>query len=197
MSLTETIGFALGAWCVWLIVKEHIWNWPVGIAQCAFYIIVFWSAGLYADALLQVVYIALGVLGWYWWLHGGSDRSALQVAHVPAIALLPLAAVSAVGTALLAAALAHVTDSTVPFWDALTTVLSLVAQFMLSRKWLENWYVWIAADVVYVGLYLYKGLFLTTALYVGFMALCIAGVLRWRRALTGSQKESRAAAAGL
>ncbi|HET7609758.1 MAG TPA: nicotinamide riboside transporter PnuC [Gammaproteobacteria bacterium] len=180
MTWTETIGFALGAWCVWLIVKEHIWNWPVGIAQCAFYIVVFWRAGLYADALLQIVYIALGVLGWYWWLRGGSARTALRIERVPAIALLPLVAVTVVGTGLLSAVLARATNSTVPFWDALTTVLSLTAQFMLSRKWLENWYVWIAADVVYIGLYLYKGLLLTTALYAGFMALCVAGLLRWR-----------------
>lgn len=196
MSWTEATGFALGAWCVWLIVKEHIWNWPIGIAQCAFYIVVFWNAGLYADAMLQLVYIALGVLGWYWWLHGGSERTSLHVTQVPALAVPALLAVTVAGTGFLAALLARVTDSTVPFWDALTTVLSLVAQFMLSRKWLENWYVWIAADVVYVGLYMYKGLLLTTALYVGFMALCVAGVLRWRRVAAASRAAPAAEATG-
>lgn len=183
MSWTEVAGFVTGALCVFLVVRQHIANFAVGIANNVFFIVLFWRVGLYADAGLQVVYIGLALYGWRWWLHGGPDRSRLTVSRTPRPEALWLAAAGIAATVGLTAFLASTTDSTVPFWDAVTTVLSLQATYLLTRKRLENWWVWITADVLYIALYAYKDLHLTAVLYAGFLGLCIAGLVQWRRAL--------------
>ncbi|OJW06569.1 MAG: hypothetical protein BGO39_00565 [Chloroflexi bacterium 54-19] len=181
-SLTEALGFITGAICVWLTVKQNIWNWPIGIANNLFYIVLFFEARLFADMSLQVVYVVLGGLGWYWWLHGGENRTRLLVAKTGLPHAGVLAAITIVATTGLTIFLQSVNDSA-PFLDALTTVLSLVAQYMLTRKLLENWYVWISVDVVYIGLYISRGLFLTGFLYAIFLTMCIVGLNQWRKAL--------------
>lgn len=187
MDITEVLGFVTGAWSVWLTVKENIWNWPVGIANSAFYVIVFAHARLFADSSLNVLYVVLGFLGWYWWLRGGQNRTALRVGRVNGSSAAMLAVVGVIATFGMTRFLYSVNDSA-PFLDALTTVLSLIAEFMLARKFLENWYVWITADVIYIGLYTYRSLYLTAVLYAIFLAMCIAGWVRWRRTWRANQK---------
>jgi nicotinamide mononucleotide transporter len=181
MTWTEVAGFASGAVCVWLVVRRNIWNFPVGIANNVFFIVLFTQAGLYADAGLQVVYIGLGLLGWYWWLRGGIQRTALEVRRTPVWAWPAAGAFVGAGTWLFHWLLTTHTNSTVAGWDALTTMLSLAAQIMLNRKWLGNWVVWIAADVIYIALYASKGLWLTSVLYAVFLALCVIGLRQWHR----------------
>lgn len=183
MSWTEVAGFATGALCVWLVVKQNVWTFPVGIANNVFFIVLFVQAGLYADAGLQVVYIGLAVLGWYWWLRGGPRRTSLPVRTTPRAALPLLAVGLLAGAALLTWVLTTYTDSTVAAADALTTSMSLTAQLMLNRKWLGNWWVWIVVDVLYVGLYAYKGLYLTAVLYLLFIGLCVRGLVEWKEAM--------------
>jgi nicotinamide mononucleotide transporter len=183
MSWTEVAGFATGALCVWLIVKQKAWNFPVGIANNVFFIVLFSQAGLYADAGLQVIYIGLALVGWYWWLSGGAGRGRLAVRSTPRGAWLAIGLGIAVGTAVLGWVLSTWTNSTVAGWDALTTVMSLAAQLMLNRKWLGNWLVWIAADVIYIALYLSKGLWLTSVLYAVFPVMCLFGLREWRASL--------------
>jgi nicotinamide mononucleotide transporter len=187
MTESEVFGFLTGALSVWLTVKVNIWNWPVGIANSAFYLIVFFTAALYADAALQVVYIILGFLGWYWWLHGGNNRSQLPITRTRPLHALILLALLAAFTYAETVFLVRINDSA-PFWDALTTALSLVAQYMLTRKLLENWFVWITADVIYIALYLYKSLYLTSILYLIFMLMCVAGARQWLRAAREQQQ---------
>ncbi|MCC6527179.1 MAG: nicotinamide mononucleotide transporter [Polyangiaceae bacterium] len=182
LRLDEVLGFVTGAACVWLTVKQNIWSFPIGIANNLFYVVLFLAARLYADTSLQLVYIALGALGWYWWLRGGANRTRLTVTRTPARAALGLASGLVAVTTALTALLAAVDDAA-PFLDALTTTASLVAQLMLSRKWLENWLVWMATDVVYVYLYAARGLYLTALLYALFFVLCVAGLRQWWRAL--------------
>lgn len=179
LDVTEVLGFVTGGWSVWLTVEQNIWNWPIGIANSAFFLILFVRARLFADSSLQVVYIVLGILGWYWWLHGGEYRSVLPVSRTGPRTALAFGAIATLATAALTIALRQVHDAA-PFWDALTTVMSLVAQYMLTRKLYENWFVWLTADVIYVGLYAIKGLPLTAALYAIFIAMCVAGVRQWR-----------------
>ncbi len=182
MTWTEVAGFVTGALCVWLVVRQNVWTFPVGIANNVFFIVLFVQAGLYADAGLQVVYIGLGALGWYWWLRGGPERTRLAVARTPR-AMWPALAVGLVATTvLLTWLLTTYTDSTVAAADALTTAMSLTAQLMLNRKWIGSWWVWIAVDVLYVGLYAYKGLHLTALLYLLFIGLCVRGLIEWRAA---------------
>lgn len=183
MGWTEVLGFVSGAVCVWLTVRRNIWNFPVGIAKNLVFLVLFLQVGLYADAGLQVVYVALGAAGWYWWLRGGDDHGALDIRHTPRWGW-PLAALGvAVLTGLLWTVLTRHTDSTRPLADAATTALSLVAQVMLNRKWIGHWALWITADAIYIWLYAAKGLGLTSVLYALFLALCVAGVRQWRAAL--------------
>lgn len=183
MSWAEVLGFATGVVTVWLVVRQHLWNWPIGVANVVLLGLVFLTSGLYADAALQIVYVALGLYGWWQWLYGGAGRTSITVSRTGRAewAWLILAGVAV--TALLTAALSAWTDSVVPLWDALTTALSLMATYGQCRKLLESWWLWIAADLIYIPLYAYKELYLTSALYVIFLALCVAGLLAWRRDL--------------
>lgn len=177
---TEVVAVVTGGWCVWLVVKEHIWNWPIGLANCAFTFIVYFQTRFYADAALQIVYMVLAVLGWYWWLHGGERRSRLKIVNLNLDLALVLTYVCGVSTILIHDALI-VVKGTAPFLDALTTAMSLVAQFMLTKKIIENWLVWIAADAIYVPLLWSRDLHLMSGLYFVFLVMAIAGYVEWRR----------------
>jgi nicotinamide mononucleotide transporter len=183
MSGLDVFGFVTGALSVWLCVRKNVWNWPVGIANSLVFLVSFATVGLFADAGLQVVYVVLGVYGWVYWLRGGANAHEAPVTRAGGLALVAALAFVAVATWAFASVLAAYFHSTVPLWDGLTTALSLAAQFLLSRKVLENWFFWIAADVVYVPLYFVKGLPLTALLYVIFLGMCVAGVVTWNRSL--------------
>ena len=182
VSWAELLGFVTGALGVWLTVRANIWNFPVGLANNLFFLALFWAARLYADASLQIVYLVFGVFGWWEWLHGGArrDRRTMGRAKPWAVCALALAIVPV--TWVLTVVLTRANDIA-PFWDALTTALSLAAQWLLNLKQFENWYFWIAADVIYIPLYFVKVLYLTGLVYLIFLGLCFAGVRAWRRAL--------------
>ncbi len=190
LSPIEVIGFVTGVGCVWLAARGNIWNWPVAIVNAISFIIVFFGAKLYADCGLQLVYVAISVYGWWSWLHGGRNRSELPVTRVRASAIPWLGLATIAAASLLLLLLRRYTDSTVPFWDALTTAMSLTAQYMLARKIIENWWLWMAADIIYVALYVYKGLYLTAVLYGVFFALCVLGLVRWQKQLGAPEAEA-------
>jgi nicotinamide mononucleotide transporter len=179
-SWGEIAGFVTGAWCVWLVARQNIWNWPIGILNNLAFLALFMTSGLYADGWLQVVYIVLAVYGCWAWLRGGQARSELPVSQITAPQWWALLGVGAAAAALLTWILATWTDSTVPLPDAVTTVLSLLATWGQARKKVESWWLWIAADVIYVPLYAYKELWLTGILYIGFIGLCVVGLRSWR-----------------
>ena len=177
----ELLGFVTGAVTVWLVVVRHIANWPLGIANVLLLMVVFWTYGLYADAALQIVYVVLGGYGWWQWLRRVPGTGRPPAVRRTTVAEWRLLAAAGAGlTLVLWLYLDRVTDSTVPFPDALTTALSLVATYGQARKLVESWWVWIAADLVYIPLYAYKDLGLTAILYVVFLALCVAGLRVWR-----------------
>ncbi|WP_131743269.1 nicotinamide riboside transporter PnuC [Actinomadura roseirufa] len=191
----ELLGFATGAVNVWLVVRQNLLNWPIGIANVVLLGLVFLDGGLYADAGLQVVYVVLQAYGWWIWLYGGEGRDRLPVRRTRPAEWAALAVAGAAATALLTWALSAWTDSTVPFWDALTTALSLAATYGQSRKLAESWWLWIAADLVYIPLYWYKELKLTSVLYLVFLTLCVLGLAAWRRDLRGPGRGPAAATA--
>jgi nicotinamide mononucleotide transporter len=148
MNLIEVMGFLTGAVCVLLAVRQNIWNWPIGIANNIIYFVVFWRSKLYADACLQLVYIAISLYGWWKWLHKDASKHELTPTRLTSNwEVGALAAVTALSTVCLYFILHRFTDSTVPLGDATTTALSLTAQYMLSRKLIENWTVWMPAAV--------------------------------------------------
>ncbi|MFE9689932.1 nicotinamide riboside transporter PnuC [Micromonospora sp. NPDC005806] len=176
----ELLGFATGVVNVWLVARQHIANWPIGIANVLLLMLLFWTAGLYADAGLQIVYVVLGLYGWWAWRYGGERRSRLTVARTGRREWWALGVAGVLLTAGLWALLDRATDSTVPLADAVTTALSLLATYGQTRKLVESWWLWIAADLIYIPLYAYKGLWLTGGLYLIFLTLCVVGLREWR-----------------
>jgi nicotinamide mononucleotide transporter len=144
---------------------------------------VFYNSKLYADTGLQVIYVVLNAYGWYHWLYGGKNRTELPVSRTSARLWLLLVALGATGTALIGTLLSQKTDAALPYTDAATTSTSLVAQWMMTRKLVENWIIWVAVDVVYIGMYIYKSLFVTAVLYLIFLILSAMGYVQWRRSL--------------
>lgn len=183
LDFTEALGFATGAVCVWLVTKGNIWNWPVGLANNLFFAVLFWKARLFADFGLQGVYLMLGLYGWWKWLRGGENQTRLAISRSSRSEWIMIAVFLVAGTGGLRELL-HAVNGAAPLWDALTTALSLAAQYLLCRKRIENWFFWIAADVIYVPLYLSKQLPLTALLYGGFLVLCVIGWRRWRKELS-------------
>jgi nicotinamide mononucleotide transporter len=178
-SPLEAAGVVTGAVCVWLTVRESVWNFPVSLANVSLFCVLFFGAKLYADAGLQVVYFALTIVGWHLWLHGGEQRTALRISRIGTREAAWLAAGGIALTGVLWITLRHVGGSA-SFFDALTTSISLCAQWMLNRKYVESWYAWIAADLIYIPLYAYKELYLTAGLYAVFLVMATMGLLRWR-----------------
>lgn len=177
---TQILGFATGAACVLLAARRNVWTYPIGIANNLVFLVVFVPAGLYAGAALQVVYLVLGVHGWLRWTRG-VEHDREYVARTPRRAVPWLIVVGVAGTALLTWVLATFTDPQVALADAATTSASLVAQYMLNRKWIENWFVWIGVDVAFVALSIATGLWIIAALYALFILLCVSGLWSWRR----------------
>jgi nicotinamide mononucleotide transporter len=178
----ELASFVLSLVTVLLNIRQNHWAWLFAIISSAAYGMVFFQSKLYGDMGLQVVFIVVSAWGWYSWLRGGTGHRPLPVTRLPRNGWIGSAIGWAAGFVLLAAFLKHYTDTDVPHADGFLTAGSLLGQLLLSRKKVENWHVWIAVDIVYVGLYLYKGLVLTAILYAVFVVLAAIGLRAWRRA---------------
>ncbi len=181
----EIAGAITGVACVALTVRQSVWCWPIGLANSALYLWVFSSARLYSDAVLQGFYFLMSVYGWYHWLYPSGDgaRAELPITRASARELLTLAALGSAGTLAWGSGLAKWTDAAFPYLDTATMMASLAAQWLLTRKRIENWYIWIVADLVMIGIYYAKALYPTTLLYLVFTGLAVSGLVTWRRDL--------------
>lgn len=190
----EAVSFVTGALCVWLAVRENVWNFPIGLLNVATFSVVFFRSRLFADAGLQVVYFVLGVVGWTLWLRGGKNRTPLSLSRVKSAESAWLGFFVAVSTLCLWQTLYYFGGSA-SFWDALTTSLSLASQWMLNRKQLESWLGWIVVDAIYIPLYVSKGLYLTAILYTLFLCMAFIGWKQWHRSWNATSKLPKEGAA--
>ena len=184
VSWFELLGVPSNLACVWLFGRESIWSWPVGIVGILLFMVMFYDARLYSDVVLQFVFLILSIIGWYEWLRGGPRRGARRIERGVSAASFPvffLIAGSVMGGA--GYYFATYTDAALPYWDSSILGLSLVAQWLLNRKAIESWLFWIAVDVLAVGVYAYRGLYLTSVLYFIFLVLATRGFLQWRKKL--------------
>jgi len=189
-NVWEILAVVFGIVSVYLSTREHIWSWPTALVNVSLYFVVFFEAKLYADMGLQVVYFALSLYGWYEWLYGGENRTELHVSRTTRTLGVRLVLVGVASAALLGTLLARFTDAALPYLDSATTSTSLVAQWMMTRKILENWAVWAIVDVVYVGMFIYKRLYLTAGLYTVFFVLAVMGFIQWKRSLAEREQSS-------
>jgi len=180
-SALELVSFVLAVITVVLNIRQTHWAWLFAIVSSAMYSVVFYGARLYGDMGLQGVFIVVSVWGWYQWLHGGALKAPLSVTRSSAIESAFGVAGWLAGFAMLAWFLSRYTNTDVPYIDGFLTAGSLLGQVLLSRKKVENWIVWIVVDILYVWLYLYKGLTLTAILYGVFVVLAAIGLYAWRR----------------
>ncbi len=166
---------------VYLITRQVVWCWPLSMVGVTLYSIVFFEARLYADMGLQGLYFALAAYGWWAWLHGGEEHSALRVSRASAKTKAVLLVVATIAGLTLGFVLSRFTDASLPYMDSTLTAFSIAAQWMQTRKLLENWLLWLAVDVLYVSMFLYMELYLTAGLYASFLILAVLGYVQWRR----------------
>jgi len=182
-SCLELVAVAFGIVSVFLSVRENIWSWPTALVNVALYTLLFYKTGLYSDMGLQVVYSALSLYGWYEWLYGGKNKTELRVSRTPRRIWMSVAVIGVVFWAVDGYATSHLPNVSLPYVDAATTTISLVAQYLMTRKYLENWALWIGVDVMYVGMLSFKGLNLTAFNYAIYLVLAIMGHVAWKRSL--------------
>ena len=184
VTWAEVLGDITGLMAVWWAAREHVWTWPIGNLNSALFLILFIDAKLYANAFLQIVFIALGCIGWWTWLRTGPEaRPRAVIRRTRPREWVGFAAVGAPFLAAWTWWLSSRTDSPAPFWDALTLTLAILATYGQTRKLVESWWIWIIVDAVSVPLYLSRDLYPTAALYVVFGCLCVAGLRDWSRTL--------------
>ncbi|MCH8620828.1 nicotinamide riboside transporter PnuC [Undibacterium sp. TS12] len=180
-SLLELISFALSVVTVALNIRQLHWSWLFSILSSALYAIVFFDARLYGDMGLQFVFILVSVWGWVNWLRGNDQYERLQVTLLSSHDRFGFLGIMVIAFVVLSWFLKTFTDTDVPYADGFLTAGSLLGQVLLSRKKLENWHVWIVVDVLYVALYIYKGLMLTAILYAIFVVMAIMGLRAWSK----------------
>ncbi len=185
-QLLEIAGTIIGVIYLWLEYKASIYLWIASIIMPAIYIFVYHKAGLYADMGINIYYLVIAFYGWVTWKYGrrptnseNNKESELEISHTPK-RLYPLFVITAIAIWMaIAWILSTFTDSNVPCFDAFTTALSIIGMYMLAQKYVEQWWVWLAVDLVSSGLYIYKELYFTAALYAIYTIIAIFGYYKW------------------
>ena len=181
----ELLGAILGILYIFFSIRQNIFTWPTGLVTSALYIFVFFQSKLYADMGLQVYYVGISIYGWYYWLKGGKaeNRKTVPVRSANKKLWLKLIGIAIVFYFAILIILLNFTDSDVPYMDSFTTALSIIATWMLAKKYIEQWLIWIFVDFISVGLYIYKGLWPTVILFIVYTAMAFVGYIEWKKDL--------------
>ena len=186
----EIIGTIVGLVYLYLEYKASIHLWIAGIIMPAIYIFIYWDAGLYADFGINVYYLLAALYGWFLWKYGNKNKNkcseasadnGLPISKIPKRLIFPSIMVFVLTFILILYILISFTDSNVPYLDSFTTALSIVGMWMLARKFIEQWWVWIVVDLVSAGLYVYKELYMTSGLYALYAVIAFFGYLNWKK----------------
>lgn len=180
-SMLEVAGVISGLLCVYLAAKNIIWNWPLAIISVSIYIFIFYDSHLFADMGLQVYFLAVNIYGWYFWSQKKSSETKTPVTSIKQREVLLSALAIVIFTFLLGSILYNHTTASYPYLDSFCTACSIVAQFFMARKVLQNWLLWIFVDIIYVGVYLFKGLHLTAIMYAIYVVIALIGYLDWKK----------------
>jgi nicotinamide mononucleotide transporter len=184
MEFVEIIAVIFGLLSVYLVTRQNVWCYPLGIVSVFIYIFVFYEVKLYADMGLQVFFIVLQAYGWYEWLYGGKGHTVLNVSWASRTVYGLTTFFVIVATALLGFVLHKLTDASLPYVDSFLAVLSMAAQWMMARKYIENWILWIVVNIGSIGMYGFKGLYFTMFLFAVYFGLAIFGYVEWKKSLT-------------
>lgn len=182
MSPLEILATLLGATNIVLIVRRSIWNYPFALAMVSLYAVIFFEAKLYSDAGLQIFFFLVNLYGWWAWSRNRAEEGKIVVRHLTRAGLAGWIAGSAAAILGWGAMMARLTDASYPWWDGAVAMLSVAAQILMTRRYLENWHWWIVVNAVSIPLYLRKDLDLTAGLYGLFLILALWGLIEWRRA---------------
>jgi nicotinamide mononucleotide transporter len=185
---TEITGALLGVVYIYFSIRQNILTWPAGLLTSAFYIIVFLNSRFYAYTGLQIYYVVISIYGWIHWMKGKNrdDTDTLEVTRVSGKLILQLLIITCFINIVILFLL-RLTDSPVPFTDSFITALSIVATWMLARKILENWLIWILADTVSVGLFIFQKLWATALLFLVYTVMAVSGYYKWKKSMTGNE----------
>jgi len=181
----ELLGAILGILYIFFSIRQSILTWPIGLLTSMLYTVVFFQSKFYADMGLQVYYVVISIYGWYFWLKGTNpkENSVVSVRELSKKLWVILGITSIVIYVILVFILINFTDSDVPYMDSLTTALSIVATWMLAKKYIEQWIIWVFVDAVSAGLYVYKNLWPTVILFIVYTVMAILGYIEWKKDL--------------
>jgi nicotinamide mononucleotide transporter len=186
LELTGAVTAILG---IWLTTKRLLICWPVTLVSIFLYMVVFYRAGLFSDALLQVFFVAFTFYGWWHWWRGVRQEGSVRVVPLPRSSLITAVVLGIPGSFVLGTLARHL-HAALPYLDAVLMSYSLVASWWGARKHIANWWLWIVVDLVYIGEYIYKDLWPTALLYAGLVGLAVLGLRDWRRAAENSMVPS-------
>lgn len=190
MSPLEITASILGFICVFLAIRQSIWNFPVAIASTVLYVIIFFDAKLYSDTILQLFFIGFQIYGWHNWLYGGDNKTELHITNNTASENWVWLLIGSATSVFVGFLMISYTDAAFPFLDSIVLVFSLIAQWMMSIKKIENWVLWIAIDLLAIGIYYAKELYATSILYSLFLILATIGYVQWRKEFIVHSTES-------
>ena len=181
MNALEIVAVLLGFANIILLVFRSVWNYPFGILMVLLYAFVFHDAKLYSDALLQIFFLIVQIYGWWHWTRIKAEAGEIVVERLSLRSIALLGGASAVAIYCWGYMMHRLTDASYPWWDASIAILSVVAQILLARRYVENWAVWILVDIISIGVYAAKGLWPTLGLYIAFLIIATWGLIDWLR----------------
>ena len=187
IDFLELLGLIFGLICVWLLIKQNIYTWPLGIIYVLISFIIFWEIRLYGDFILHIFFLVLNIYGWYYWANGKKNQEAeVPVTTFGLKSNMILLAVTATGVIIFGyflESLPSIFDglepAALPYWDATTSILSVTGMWLTTRKKLENWYYWLAVNILATGIYVHKGIYFYAVLYFIYIFLSVSGFKEW------------------